>query len=55
MQKDNLMRHVGFVAPVGLVARIHLAAEKEAMTISEFLRHAVRLQLRKTDREQKAA
>ena len=55
MKDSELNNRIGFSAQPGLIAKIHLAAEQEDMSISEYIRQAVRSQLRKTEREHKAA
>ena len=54
MSTGILTDRIGFAASEGMISKIHSAAEREDMTASEYLRHAVRSQLRMTEREQKA-
>ena len=49
MNANPLDTRVTFLIPKGLQSRIFLAAEDEGMTMSEFVRHAVRAELLKLD------
>jgi hypothetical protein len=49
MNANPLDTRVTFLIPKGLQSRSLLAAEDEGMTMSEFVRHAVRAELLKLD------
>ncbi len=55
MKTATFDNRITFVVPQVFRARLKSAAESEGMTVSEFVRGAVRAQLAKVEREQKGA
>ncbi len=52
MRRQPMPCRVSLAVPEGLLARMHAAAEKEEMPLSEFLRDAVRIQVRRIEKQQ---
>ena len=51
MRSQPMPCRVSLAVPEGLLARMHAVAEKEEMPLSEFIRDAVRIQVRRREKQ----